>query len=191
MLDKSIPYAEIWMFRSIELPIPKYSLPESYSLSFYQEGDQFAWAEIETAVGEFDETEDALEYFNRTFTPYPEELKKRMLFISTDSGQKIGTATAWWKETTNGTRYPLVHWVAIKPEYQGKGLSKPLTSRVLKLLQSLENNSPIILHTQTWSHVAIRLYKKLGFEISNKNFDGTPNPDYEKAIRILNQIGAN
>lgn len=76
MLDKSIPYAEIWMFRSIELPIPKYSLPESYSLSFYQEGDQFAWAEIETAVGEFDETEDALEYFNRTFTPYPEELKK-------------------------------------------------------------------------------------------------------------------
>lgn len=187
MLDKSIPYAELWMVRPIELPVAEFSLPESFSLSFYQEGDQLAWAEIETDVGEFDQREDALEYFKRTFSPYPQELKKRMLFITTDSGEKIGTATAWWKETADGTRYPLVHWVAVKPEYQGQGLSKPLTSKVLMLLQNLEDNTPIVLHTQTWSHVAIRLYQKLGFEISNKNLDGTLNPDYEKAMEILDQ----
>ena len=111
-----------------------------------------------------------------------------MLFITTETGEKVGTATAWWKETEAGVRYPLVHWVAIKPEYQGKGLSKPLTTKVLQVLQNLETHDSIALHTQTWSHVAIRMYEKFGFEISDKNLDGTPNPDYEKAMEVLKQL---
>lgn len=188
MLDKTIPYAEIWMVRPRELPITEFSLPEGFSFVSYKEGAQLAWAEIETAVGEFDRNKEALDYFNRTFGPYPEELKKRMVFIKTEAGEKVGTATAWWKETASGTRYPLVHWVAIKPEYQGKGLSKPLTSKVLSLLQELEYHPSIVLHTQTWSHIAIRLYEKFGFKISDKNLDGTPNPDYKKAMDTLEQV---
>lgn len=188
MLDKSIPYAELWMTRPRELPIAEHPLPGGFSLTFYQEGDEEAWAAIETAVDEFEHEEEAITYFNKTFAPYPEALKKRMIFITTESGKKVGTATAWWKETEDGTRYPLVHWVAIKPKYQGKGLSKPLTSKVLQVLQDLEDNSPMVLHTQTWSHIAIRLYERFGFEISDKNLDGTTNPDYEKAMNILNQL---
>lgn len=188
MLDKSIPYAEVWMTRPREIPVDKFSMPDGFSLVFYQEGDQQAWAEIETVVGECDVAGDALAYFKRTFAPYPEELEKRMLFITTENGEKVGTATAWWKETEAGVRYPLVHWVAIKPEYQGKGLSKPLTTKVLQVLQNLETHDSIALHTQTWSHVAIRMYEKFGFEISDKNLDGTPNPDYEKAMEVLKQL---
>lgn len=188
MLDKTIPYAEIWMVRPRELPVTEFSLPEGFSIVSFQEGDQFKWAEIETAVGEFEDTEEALNYFNRTFAPYPDKLEKRMLFIQTDSGEKIGTATAWWKETDNHTRFPLVHWVAIKPDYQGKGLSKALTSNILSVLKELENHPSIVLHTQTWSHKAIRLYEKFGFEISDKNLNGKPNPDYTKVMDILNDI---
>ncbi|HLR91629.1 MAG TPA: GNAT family N-acetyltransferase [Atopostipes sp.] len=188
MLDKSIPYAEVWMTRPRDLKVTEHSLPEGFSLVFYQEGDAAAWTEIETSVDEFENTKEALAYFNKTFAPHPEELKKRMLFIETDAGEKVGTATAWWKETADGTVYPLVHWVAIKPAFQGKGLSKPLTSKVLQVLQELGEHSSIVLHTQTWSHVAIRLYERFGFEISDKNLDGTPNPDYEKAMEILNNL---
>lgn len=188
MLDKSIPYAEIWMKRPRERPVLDFSLPENFTLVFYEEGDEAIWAEIETAVDEFENETEALAYFNRTFAPDLEQTKKRMLFIETHSGEKVGTATAWWKEIADGTRYPLVHWVAIKPAYQGKGLSKPLASKVLQVLQDLEKTSPIVLHTQTWSHIAIRLYERFGFEISDKNLDGTPNPDYEKAMNILNQL---
>lgn len=188
VLDKTIPYAEVWMVRPRELPVTEFTMPEGFSIVSFKEGDQVQWAEIETEVGEFDRVEEALTYFNRTFAPYPDELEKRMLFIQTDSGEKIGTATAWWKETDNRTRFPLVHWVAIKPNYQGKGLSKALTSRVLSLLQEFENHPTIVLHTQTWSHKAIRLYEKFGFKISDKNLDGKPNPDYEKVMDILHHL---
>lgn len=187
MLDKSIPYAEIWMYRERELPVTEKALPEGFHFEFHQDGDELEWAAIETAVSEFDGETKALDYFNEKFAPYPQELKQRMLFVTDPSGEKVGTCSAWWKET-NGNRYPLVHWVAVKPAYQGKGLAKAMMTRTLKLLQNLETTSPIYLHTQTWSHPAIRLYQKLGFEITDKNLDGSPNPEYDKAMSILAEI---
>lgn len=185
MLDKSIPYAEIWMYRERELPVVEKTLPEGFHFELYQEGDELEWAAIETAVAEFDDETKAIAYFNEKFAPYPKELRQRMLFVTNPSGEKVGTCSAWWKETPDGSRYPLVHWVAVKPGYQGKGLAKAMMTRTLKLLQNLEITSPIYLHTQTWSHPAIRLYQTLGFEITDKNIDGSPNTDYQKVIEVL------
>lgn len=188
MLDKTIPYAELWMYRSRELPINEQPLPEGFYFEVYQEGNEHDWAKIETAVAEFDDESEALAYFKKAFAPHLPEVKQRMLFITTAAGEKVATSSAWWKEMPNGQRYPLVHWVAVKPEYQGKGLATVMMTRTLKLLQNLENTSPIYLHTQTWSHIAIRLYQKLDFEISDKNLDGKPNPDYKKAMAILTEL---
>lgn len=190
MLDKSIPYAELWMCRPWNLPVNEHGLPEGFHFAFYQEGDEQQWAAIETSVSEFDDEAQALDYFERAFAPYPEELKERMLFVIDSSGEKIGTCSAWWKETATGERFPLIHWVAVKPKYQGKGIAKAMVSHALALLEKLEHASPmpIYLHTQTWSHPAVRLYQKLGFEIMDRNLDGSPNPDYEKAMAILHRI---
>lgn len=188
MLDKSIPYAEIWMCRERELPVVEKTLPEGFRFELYQEGDELEWAAIETAVAEFGDETKAIAYFNEKFAPYPNELKQRMLFVTNPSEEKVGTCSAWWKETPDGSRYPLVHWVAVKPGYQGKGLAKAMMTQTLKLLQNLENTSPIYLHTQTWSHPAIRLYQTLGFEITDKNIDGSPNSEYDKAIAVLAEI---
>lgn len=185
MLDKTIPYAEIWMYRLKDLPVTEQALPEGFHFEFYQEGDETEWAAIETAVSEFEDEAQALDYFQKKFAPFSKELKRRMLFITDSEGRKIGTCSAWWKELPDGTRYPLVHWVAVRPGYQGKGIAKAMLSRTLKQLQKLEDTTPVYLHTQTWSHVAIRLYQKLGFEITDKNLDGSPNSDYKKAIEIL------
>ena len=38
MLDKSIPYKEIWMKRPLDLALPDYVLPEGYQLVFYRAG---------------------------------------------------------------------------------------------------------------------------------------------------------
>lgn len=188
MLDKTIPYAEIWMYRLKDLPVAEQNLPEGFHFEFYQEGDEIEWAVIETAVFEFKDETKALDCFQEKFAPYSQELKKRMVFVTSSSGEKIGTCLAWWKEVPNGDRYPLVHWVAVKPGYQGKGIAKAMVSHVLKLLQNSENTSPIYLHTQTWSHVAIRLYQKLGFEITDKKINGSSNPDYKKAMAILDVL---
>ena len=188
MLDKTIPYAEIWMYRSKNLPVNEPVLPEGFYFKSYQEGDEVGWAAIETAVSEFENEGLALNYFEEKFAPYSKDLRTRLLFVLDSSGEKVGTCSAWWKELPNGVRYPLVHWVAVKPGYQGKGLAKAMVNRTLKLLQELEKNSPIYLHTQTWSYAAIHLYQKLGFEITDNNLDGSPNVDYQKAMSILASI---
>ena len=122
---------------------------------------------------------------SRIFSSYTIKCRFYLRHIADASGEKIATSSAWWKETPNGNRYQLVYWVAVKPGYQGKGLAKAIMTRTLKTLQTLEDTSPVYLHTQTWSHAAIGLYQKLEFEITDKNLDGRPNPEYKKVMDIL------
>lgn len=174
MLDKSVPYEEFWMERKERTPLPEPVLAANYHLSFYQEGDEESWAGIETSVGEFDSEEAAAAYFQRTFAPYPEELAKRMLFVVDEKGQKVATCTAWWSKTGG----PLFHWLAVMPEAQGRGLASVLSVEVTKLLEELYPDRPARLHTQTWSHQAVGLYQRLGYQI-------VPEENYDTVLGIL------
>jgi ribosomal protein S18 acetylase RimI-like enzyme len=186
MLDKSLPYAEIWMTRPLHEPVPDVPLAEGFHFGFYEPGAEKDWAAIETSVGEFENEEEALIYFQKTFAPYPEELAERMIFVVTETGERVATCSAWRKER-QGQSYPVFHWLAVKPGYQGKGIAKALTAKVLSLFPELSHNSPIYLHTQTWSYPAVKLYKKFGFDFIAENMDGTMNPDYEKAQKIIEE----
>jgi len=63
---------------------------------------------------------------------------------------------------SEGQRYGRVHWVAIVPEMQGKGLSKPMLSVVLDRLREL-GHGRAYLTTNTVRTAAINLYLKFGF----------------------------
>lgn len=57
-----------------------------------------------------------------------------------------------------------VHWVAIRPAYQGRGLARPLLFDIGQTLRELGHTRA----TLTTSHqraLAIALYRKIGFEI--------------------------
>ncbi|WP_165003825.1 MULTISPECIES: GNAT family N-acetyltransferase [unclassified Enterococcus] len=187
MLDKTVPYAELWMTRPLEAPVPPIPLADGFHFEYYDSGAEADWAAIETAVGEFEDEKKALAYFQQNFAPYPEELKKRMLFVVTEKGDRIATCTAWQKKRKDGS-FPVFHWLAVMPDYQGKGLAKALTAATIRNFQQIAHAGPIYLHTQTWSHPAISLYEKLGFTSIDKNFDGSSNPEYEKAMHILTTI---
>lgn len=83
--------------------------------------------------------------------------------------------------------YPVFHWLAVKSDYQGKGLAKALTARVLQEFPTLHTDRPIYL---THRHGAIGdcSYKKMGFTFIAENLDGTPNPDYEKVMQVLSKL---
>lgn len=190
MLDKHVPYAEIWMTRPLSDSLPTQSLATGYHFEYYRLGDETEWARIEQSVGEFATETEALAYFQRAFLPYQEELQQRMLFVVTDTGEKIATCTAWFKKRRDGS-YPLFHWLAVEPRHQGKGIAKALTIEVLRIFQKLVSHGPVYLHTQTWSHPAIQLYQKLGFTIIAENFDGRPNSEYPLAMDTLEKLNIN
>lgn len=189
MLDKSIPYMDVLMHRKSKTPIPKFTLPEGFTFSFYKSGDEKAWAKIETSVLEFDDEIDALLFFQKEYLPLIRELERRCLFIENPQGEKIATTTAWWAYT-GLRRDPWLYWVAVKPGYQGLGLGKAIISKALDLMVDIEGDRDFYLHTQTWSHVAIRIYMKLGFYITEeKNLCDYANKYYPQNVELLKSVG--
>lgn len=190
MLDKRIPYYEVWMTRSGGKPIPPANLAKGFRFVHYRQGDEVEWAKIESSVSEFSDEQEALAYFSQAFAPFPTQLSMRMLFIENEHGEKVATCTAWWKNV-NGMTVPLLHWLAVKPQFQRKGLAAALVAKITSSLSEAEPEAVIYLHTQTWSHQAIQLYKKFGYELSPLNLDGSNNEDYQKILHILDEQETN
>ncbi|MGE8207335.1 GNAT family N-acetyltransferase [Heyndrickxia sp. NPDC080065] len=187
MLDKSIPYFNVIMKRPAGNPPPDFLLPEGFSFVWFTEGKEQKWAEIEASVGEFSNTEDALSYFQKTYIPFLDELKKRLLFVQDREGNEVGTITCWW-DITGAKRDAAIHLFAVKKEYQCLGLGKALVSECINRLLQLEGDKAIFLHTQTWSYKAIGLYLKVGFNIVEEGSFAQYKNEYEQAIPLLKEV---
>ena len=191
MLDKSVPFAKIKMVRRSGTPIPDYPLPKGFKFVFYENGSETDWARIETSVDEFDNEFAALLRFKEEFEPNinAEELRRRCVFIETESGEKIATANAWWSYVEDERRAWL-HWVSVAPVYQGLGLGKAIVAYVTKLLLEIEGDVDFYLSTQTWSYKAINIYKQFGYEPTDEKalYPGRLKRDYKKAIKILEKL---
>ena len=168
MLDKSLEYKGFIMKLSkgklANIKVPE--LPEGYKYHLYEDGDEVHWARLESMVNEFPSIEKALEYFNHDYRdPFRKELYRRCAFVSTDDGTPVATATAWFMESSLGHKAWL-QWIATDVAHQGKGLGRAVIAKALSLYPTVGPDTDIYLHTQTWSHKAMFLYHKLGFELS-------------------------
>lgn len=184
MLDKTIAYHDVLLVRPARTPIRSFNLPEGFCFTYFKEGDEASWSEIESRVGEFDTPREALDYFTQEYMHYSTELKKRCLFIENPDGKKVATSTAWWSRR-NRKSIPSLHWIAVIPEFQGKGLAKAGVSESLKHYVGLDGDRNCFLHTQTWSYKAIGIYLKLGFKILTEGTFGKYKNGFEKAFPIL------
>lgn len=162
-IEKTLKYYELLMTYEDTSKYINYDLPEGYHIEFYQDGDEDEWTNIHIKSGEFTSMERGLQHFHAFFDYFKEELNKRCFFIVTATGEKIATATiSLLKEKEDGYE-AAVDWVAITQEYQGKKLAKPLISYFLKLAHQL-GHKKLILHTQTHTWLAAKLYLDFGFE---------------------------
>lgn len=161
--DTRIKYYPLYMERTHMEDIPEYKLPKGFRFVFYQPGDRDAWIDIEMSAKEAAAYEEGLNYWNEFFGGKDEELIHRMVFIENEGGEKVATATALYDVFgRDKTGAGWMHWVAIKQEYQGKKLARPLISYVLNLIKSLGySHSQLSTQTSTW--VACRLYLDYGF----------------------------
>ena len=141
--------------------LPVYALPAGFTIRWYQPGDEREWVRIERAVGSFDREADALAMFAREFSPFVEQLPGRMLFLARGTDGIVGTTTAWFGEHA-GITQGRIHWVAIVPEFQGRGLARPLLSAAMRRLAAEHDRA--FLTTETTSYRGINLYLSFGFE---------------------------
>jgi GNAT superfamily N-acetyltransferase len=141
--------------------LPNHPCPEGFTVRSYVPGDEAVWAKIEAAAGAFPSEAAALAHFEKEFAPHAELLPGRMLVLEDAEIGPIGTTTAWIG-IYEGVRQGRIHWVGITPEFQGRGLSKPLLSAAMKQIASEFDRA--YLTTETTSYRGINLYLRFGFE---------------------------
>ena len=166
--DPRIRYYEL-MLRGDITGMKEIPLPAGYHYEMYRPDDRDAWIEIEKSAKEFDTSEQGLDAWERYYAEHTDELPGRMVFVVNEAGEKVATATAFYDirgidQSADGW----LHWVAVRREDQGKGLSKPLISHVIQIMEALgQTHCKIPTQTTTW--VAVKVYLDLGFRPIEKN----------------------
>jgi len=158
-MDVTRDYIDVRMTRENLDDIPDCALPAGYAIRWYQSGDEVLWLRIQSLADKYSKVTPNL--FQEEFGTDTRVLSDRQCFLYDGDGNAVGTASAWFDDEEDQL-LGRVHWVAIIPQYQGKGLAKPLLAAVCNRLKSLGHNKTY-LTTQTCRLPAINLYAKFGF----------------------------
>ena len=153
-------YIRVVMVRGDLEAIPEVPLPAPYRVRAYRPGDDAVWQRMQIAADEYGTFPP--EKFAQQFGSDEAVLAERQLYLCDAAGQAIGTMTAWFGEAAEWVGWGRVHWVAVVPEHQGRGLSKPLMALTLNRLREL-GHERAYLSTATVRPPAINLYLKFGF----------------------------
>ena len=145
--------------------IPVYPLTAPYTLRTYQVGDEVHWTDIHVAAEKYFPIKPEL--FGEQFGDDVDLLAQRQFYLLDEAKRPIGTATAWPGESKG---WGMVHWVAIQPEAQGKGLAKGLLTAVCQKFLDL-GCQKAHLGTANVRIPALNLYLHFGFHphIRNKH----------------------
>lgn len=151
---------DVSMIRATLGDMPQFTLPEGYILRCYQPGDEDAWLAVQAAADKHNTfSEDT---FTQQFGDDVALLQSRQFYLCDVQEHPIATATAWFNDDYQGLAYGRIHWVALLPNMQGKGLSKPLMTAACNQMREL-GHERAYLTTASARLPAIGLYLKFGF----------------------------
>jgi len=163
MMDKSIPHIGVLMTCLNPTGYPHCPLPSGYSLRAYESGMEQDWAILQTSVEHMETVDEALARFHAEYGEDMETLKDRAIFVYGPEGRLAASAVLWYGNHF-GRRLPRIHWVAVAPEEQGKGLCKALMTILMDMYHKLGLTGGLYLTSQTWSYKALNIYRQFGFK---------------------------
>ena len=164
-LLESLAAHELVMWRPNLAEILPVQVSEGFRLRPFGPGSVADWVRIHELADPDNNPDAALH--ERQFGSDLGLLAARQFFLETTSGQAVGTSSAWFLDDKDEGNWGRVHWVAILPEYQGRGLAHPLLAQTLVTLKKL-GHSRTFLTTDQARVAALGLYRRHGF----KTFSG-------------------
>ena len=174
------------MKHDMSSPIVEPVLPQGFSFRNYRDGDALNWASMEVAINDFDTVDNGVRYFQDKYVSRLSDLHQRFVCVQDSHGNAAGSVIAWY-HYLGDIRIPTVHWLVVRPEYQGVGLGSPLVAKMLQVF-ALFGRQPVYLHTQPWSYKAIALYAKHGFYLLKTETIMHYENQYDEAMPILKRI---
>ena len=163
MMDKTIPHIGVLMTCQTPDGYPRCPLPKGYELRSYEPGMEQDWALLQTSVEHMDSVEEALARFHAEYDSDMETLKNRSAFVYGPDGKLAASAILWYGSHF-GRKLARIHWVAVAPEEQGKGLCKALMTVLMDMYHKFNLAGGLYLTSQTWSYKALNIYRQFGFK---------------------------
>ena len=155
----SWPESTLWMELVHWGDIPSGLPPVGYRIRSYRIGDAKAWTDIQR------ESDTYNVFSDRTFDeqyPAAEEVRQQRIFFAEDAeGLPIGTSSAWFGKDGETGRHGLVHWVAVIPAHQRRGVGRALLAHTLREMARWHQGA--LLCTDTNRKEAVKLYEDFGF----------------------------
>ncbi|HEY3418373.1 MAG TPA: GNAT family N-acetyltransferase [Armatimonadota bacterium] len=148
----------VGMVRPHMRDIPDVPFPAGYGMRLLRRDEGPLWLEIERDAEQWSSIDD--DYFAKEFGVDPEGIEQRCYFVVNPDGEAIGTISAWYTDY-HGENCGRLHWFAIRPAYQGRGLGRPVMSFFLHRLAQLHPCAYLI--TSTARLPALKLYLDYGF----------------------------
>lgn len=142
--------------------VPRPPLPAGFAIRSYQAGDRETWTWIHHDTGYYDPMPPGLH--EREFGNDETLLAARQLFVVDEHGEAVATATAWFNDPAHGVPGGRVHWVAVVPAAQGRGIASALLGAVCDRFAELGEESAY-LTTDATNTRARTLYEYLGFRL--------------------------
>src|SRR5438105_1308505 len=103
--------------------------PHGYRLRSFTEGDEKEWVRVQS-IADLHNTITS-DLFVRAFPGTLDELKARQIYAVTEYGEVVGTVTAWFPKQGLDPALGRLHWLAVVPDEQGKGLGAALVAATL------------------------------------------------------------
>jgi ribosomal protein S18 acetylase RimI-like enzyme len=140
--------------------IPQVPLPAAYGFRAYREGDEATWLDVQRAAEPIIPVPD--DFFHRQFGDHLDALPARMFFVEDAAGRAAGTITAWWEQNRHDTNgRGRIHWVAVHPAHQRRGLAKPMMTHAMNRLAQEYRSA--MLGTSSSRVWAVKVYLDFGF----------------------------
>jgi GNAT superfamily N-acetyltransferase len=153
------PY-RILMTRQSLQGFPVFPVPAGFTLRWYEPGFEEHWLAIHLAAEK--EIPITPDLFSRRFGSDPTLLAARQCYLFSMDGSPVGTITGWLDPLFEGQSHARVHFLAVVPQWQGRGLAKVLMSSVLQRLKELGHTRTYLATSSNRIH-AVRLYLRFGF----------------------------
>ena len=147
--------------------IPSVPFPKGFTIRPYQPGDELIWQEIQSRSDNFNQI--STDTFWKAFGDNREFLIDRQFYVVNRNFTVVATGTSWFNNAYKNFTFGRIHWLAVLPENQRKGLGKALLTFLCQKLKSLGHDK-VYLTTSTLRIQAINLYLGFGFypEIRNQ-----------------------
>jgi beta-glucuronidase len=139
--------------------IPQVAFPEGFAIRPMRLDEGGVWLDIQRDAEPYFPVADDL--FVREFGRDPQATQWRSFLVIDGKGVAVGTISAWYDRDHRGSDDGMIHWVAIRPAYQGLGLGKAALAYALQELA--ERHDRAYLGTQSRRLPAIHMYLNFGF----------------------------